>query len=364
MPIKNLFDRPFDQGTHTKLDIVRQYFEEWLPVFVSRKEPLWKKVQIFDFFAGEGKDKDGNDGSPLIFIKVIQSLKDYILERQIKIVLHINELSSKSYNILVQNINIDDSFFEIKSYNRDFHSLFDELYPKMLRSANFLFFDQNGIKEITEPLFKKIIDLKATDFMLFISSSYFKRFSDTQEFKRYFNFDKSYLDESHYYHVHRKVLEHYKSFVPDSKEYYLAPFSIKKDKNIYGLIFGSNHTLGIEKFLNVCWKKDKLRGEANYDIDSDRINISAPFLFDYMNRPKKIDLFEQGLINQIFENKLLTIKAIYLYALNEGFQYKDANKILIELRKNGQIKFSKTLIIKNLHKMLGDEAIRIKENGI
>lgn len=359
MPVRDLFERPFDQGTNTKLDILRQYFEEWLPVFVSRKEVIWKTIQVFDFFAGQGKDKEGQDGSPLIFIKTIRSLRDFVEKSNVKIILHLNELNTDNYEVMLNNIGFNDNWFEIRPYNRDFQALFQDLYPTMKTSANFLFFDQNGIKEITSAVFNKIIELKQTDFLLFISSSYFQRFSNTSEFKRYFNFDKSFMDNSHYYHVHRKVVDHYKSFIPEGKQYYLAPFSIKKDKNIYGLIFGSNHSLGIEKFLNVCWRKDKLRGEANYDIDNERINSSTPFLFEELNRPQKIDLYEKGFVKQIFEENMLSIKALYLYTLNEGFQYKDANKILIDLRKKNKIKYDIVLITNNLHKMPSDGLIEI-----
>ncbi|WP_118196903.1 three-Cys-motif partner protein TcmP [Albibacterium indicum] len=359
MPVKDLFKKPFDPGTATKLDILRQYFEEWLPVFVIRKKVIWRTIQVFDFFAGQGKDKEGNDGSPLIFIRTIQSLKHLIEKSEVQIILHLNELNLQNYEILLRNIAIEDKCIEIRTYNRDFKSIFEELHPTMKNTANFLFFDQNGIKEITEHLFKKIIELRQTDFLLFISSSYFRRFASTSEFRKYFNIEKDFIEKSHYFHVHRRVVEHYKSFIPQGKKYYLAPFSIKKAKNIYGLIFGTNHTLGIEKFLNVCWKKDELRGEANYDIDNEKINSSTPFLFDEFNRPQKVDIFERGLTKQILEKKVVSIKELYLYTLNEGFLYKDTNRVLIQLQKKRKIKFGGRLITKNLHKMDIDEHIEI-----
>ena len=360
MPIKDLFEKAFDEGTNTKLEIVKKYFEEWLPVFVAREKPIWNTIQIFDFFAGRGTDKHGIDGSPLVFIKIIESLRDLIVRKELKVILHLNELNTNNYEALLKSI-YNSGFFEIRTYNQSFNLNFQDLYPSMKHSANFLFFDQNGIKEITKEIFEKIIELKKTYFILFISSSYFQRFSNTPEFKKYFNFDKLFMQNTHYYHIHRKVLQHYKSFIPANKKYFLAPFSIKKDRNIYGLIFGTNHTLGIEKFLKVCWRKDGLRGEANYDIDNEKISKGAPFLFDEMNKPLKIDVFEKGLINQIFDNNILSLKELYLYTLNEGFQYKDTNKVLFELKKSGKIYFNKGLITNNLHKVMEDIQIGIKK---
>ncbi len=70
---KILFDKPFDDGTLVKLTIYKEYLKEWLPVFVSKPDSIWKTIQIFDFFAGMGEDKNGVAGSPLIAIEIINS---------------------------------------------------------------------------------------------------------------------------------------------------------------------------------------------------------------------------------------------------------------------------------------------------
>ena len=48
---KDLHNIPFDEGTKVKLSILREYIKEWLPVFLSKEEPIWKEINIFDFFA-------------------------------------------------------------------------------------------------------------------------------------------------------------------------------------------------------------------------------------------------------------------------------------------------------------------------
>ena len=69
--------------------------------------------------------------------------------------------------------------------------------------------------------------------------------------------------------THRAVVEHYRHLA--GGRIFFGSFSIKKGANIYGLIFGSAHPLGIEKFLRVCWKVDPVRGEANFDIDDEHM---------------------------------------------------------------------------------------------
>ena len=48
-------------------------------------------------------------------------------------------------------------------------------------------------------------------------------------------------------------------------------FSIKKKANIYGLVFGSHHWRGMQKFLEIAWKLDSSCGEADYEMESDTV---------------------------------------------------------------------------------------------
>jgi hypothetical protein len=45
------------------------------------------------------------------------------------------------------------------------------------------------------------------------------------------------------------VLEKYRSLIPVNSDLRIFPFSIRKASNIYGIIFGSKHILGVENFL-------------------------------------------------------------------------------------------------------------------
>jgi hypothetical protein len=230
----------------------------------------------------------------------------------------------------------------------------------MKSTANLLFIDQSGVKLITEDVFSQIINLKQTDFLFFISSSFFSRFSESNEFKKYLKISRTEIENKSYYHIHKIVLQYYRSLIPANKKYYLAPFSIKKGSNIYGLIFGTNHTLGMEKFLNVCWGIDKHRGEANFDIDKEKINDNEPTLFSELNVPNKRQVFESDLENKIIDRQLNSVISVYTFSLNNGFLPKDANKVLKELKSKGKIDFQFRLISSDIHKIKNASTIKIK----
>ena len=359
---KDLFRKPFDEGTIDKLEIFEDYFKEWLPVFIARQEIIWNEIQIFDLFAGEGTDVNGVFGSPMRILSILNENKKLILKSKVKIHVIVNEYEKEKYDLLVQNLEsiVDKSLYTLKYYNDDFINIFNKYRDSMRHSVNFLFLDQSGIKQITEEVFSNLISLKKTDFLFFISSSYIKRFSELDEFKRYLKITKQDLEGKSYYHIHRVVLEYYRSKIPADKSYFLAPFSIKKPSGIYGLIFGTNHTLGIEKFLHVSWKHDKLTGEANFDIDNEKINLNKPGLFAEYNIPNKKQVFSSTLKKGILKKELKTDKDVYLFSLNEGFLCKDANVVLKDLANEGKIIIDFKITNSGIHKIQTPSVIKLK----
>ena len=59
MATKDFHDKPYDAGTLAKLRIFELYTQEWIPVFLSKPDPRFKEVHLFDFFSGPGTDSKG-----------------------------------------------------------------------------------------------------------------------------------------------------------------------------------------------------------------------------------------------------------------------------------------------------------------
>lgn len=356
MPAKNLFRKPFDDGTKTKLTLFENYIVEWLPVFLSPNKVIWPTINVFDFFAGEGYDCIGTKGSPIIILESIRKYKDFIIRKKLSVNVYLNEYDKNKYNTLVQNLAEygDVNYINIRPYNEDFQEVFKKLYPiiKANNTANLVFLDQNGIKQINNEVFGSLIKANTTDVLFFISSSLFTRFYEHESFLKHLSIDKSDIVNNNYYNIHRTIFHYYKMLIPSTIEYYLAPFSIKKNSNIYGLIFGTHHTLGIEKFLHQSWKLDKIRGEANFDIDNDNHTIGQVDMFsNKVLGPKKIDAFEKDLKNLIITQKLKTNYQVYVHSLTNGFLPKHANSILKSLKSDKIIKNDFNSMSGDIHKI-------------
>ena len=340
---RDIHKKPFDEGTKAKLAIFRDYLREWLPVFIAKKEIFWNTINIYDFFSGPGSDGFGNNGTPLIILEELQPHFDNIISKKLNVNLYFNEYDKPKYEILKNTVTPDDEDlrpYSIEIDNLDFKIAFEKKFPKMgiKGNTNLLFLDQTGVKHINEEIFSKIINLKQTDFLFFISSSTIKRFAEHPSISQYIKLNTEDIEKTPYHKIHRLVLEYYKSLIPQNKEYYLASFSLKKNAGLYGLIFGSGHVLGIEKFLMTCWSIDPERGEANFDIDDDKIQKGQFDLFtNEVKKPKKVDLFEKELRENILNKTLTTDKAIYLFTITNGFLPSHSRKIITQLTKDNKI---------------------------
>jgi len=358
---KDIHSKPFDDGTTVKLELFKLYLRSWLPVFVERKD---KRIEVHDFFAGEGTDSQGNWGSPLIILDELKSYCSKLIANNTDLLVQFNDASKKKVIHLQINANeklkacteqIKYGFckydggkincpFIIEYNNEDFAHLFSEKFVQFTQSQSiprFIFLDQYGIKQINTLVFDQLTSLKQTDFMFFISSSHIMRFKEVPEFQKYIDIQKLEFSDKRPSECHRVIYNYYKSFL-GGKNYFLGQFSIKKNSNYYGIIFGSNNHLGLKKFLDAAWKIDPHTGETNHDIDGDPIRYGQTTM----------DLFGTGSQDQIkklvvFENELIKFLEnpqsngnIYRFALEKGISIAKTNEILRSLENRSFLTFT------------------------
>ena len=337
MTSKDLHKQPFSEETITKLDIFQKYLESWLPVAIQ--SPFITEVNICDFFAGIGRDIKGTDGSPIRIIKTIKKFEDTILKQNLKIHILFNEyIPAKCQQLrdciakeqeTLKNL---DSNLSIEIFNLDFKELFISKKTLLENHFNLVFLDQSGIKQITEEIFLDLTKFHRTDFMFFISSSAFKRFASHTSFQKYFpDIDLQELLMTKQNKMHRLIFQYYKSKIPNDSQIKLYPFTIKKGRNIYGLIFGSNHPLGVKKFLDIAWSTNELNGEASFDIDDDW--ESDQMLLFGKRKLSKIEKFQIELEEFILSKKEVSNKEVYDFTLENGHIIKNALPVFKKLEK-------------------------------
>lgn len=347
---KDMNKKAFDDATKLKLDIFGECFEEWLPVFNNNR---WTdSVYVFDFFAGSGRDSENNPGSPLVLLDKAKGKKcKYCLKAKKNITFIFNESKKTKSRELEKNI--EEHIENCKNKNKciectyhytiendDFKNIFSNSSVNNIlnnqRIGKFILLDQYGFKEINEAVFQQLISFPKTDFIFFISSSFINRFKTHPNTIKYIDTSKISFEDIKPNEIHRAIADYFRDLIPEGKEYYLHHFTIKKGANYWGLILGSNHTLGMEKFLKVCWKYDELSGEANYNIDD---NWEKDTLFGFSNPESNVkkDLMKEKIEEDILSGKIKNNLDGFKYTMLKGCEPKLFTEVVIQLEKDKQI---------------------------
>ncbi len=349
MMVKDINKEVFDESTLLKLEIFGDCFREWFPVFIHN--PFIKKISIYDFFAGSGKDPVGNHGSPLVLLREsMGNDRSYCSKIKKPIEFIFNESLKRKSRTLDDNVRhylstcendkgCNQCVYATSVENEEFKDCFyDSRVQGNLRNeeiGKFILLDQYGFKEIDNQIFLDLVNSPKTDFIFFISSSFINRFKEEPNTKIHIDTEKINFDASLPNECHRVIANYFRNMIPQGKEYYLHHFSIKKGGNYYGLIFGSNHSLGMEKFLKVCWEKDELSGESNFNIDNDFEEDSLFYNSEKSNKKQKIKKkIQNKILNQEIRDNISGMK----YTLKNGCLPRLFTEVIKELEDKNTIK--------------------------
>jgi len=375
---KNINKTNFNEATLLKLSIFGECFEEWFPVFLHSQ--WYKKLYVFDFFAGSGTDIDNNPGSPLILLdRAKGEQRKYCSKCNKDVWFVFNEMIDEKFEELKQNAdafvqkcmesnNCSKCIFRYSVKNDDFRNIFSlEGVKDIFQSkeyGKFVLLDQYGFSQIDEKVFSQLVSFPKTDFIFFISSSFISRFREHPNTVKHIDTSKIAFENRKPNEIHRAVADYFRSLIPEGKEYYLHHFSIQKEMNkgnYYGLIFGSNHSLGMEKFLKVCWKHDPFSGEANYNIDN---NYGKWTLFEQLGENVKKDTVKEKIKCLILSGEMADNVTGLKYAMRNGCEPNLFVETVVELEKAGKIE--RTGKVNNqaasIHKADQYE-IKLKTNG-
>lgn len=364
MAAKDLHDHPFDEGTITKLEIFEDYLKEWLPTFVMSRAD--SDIWIFDFFAGPGRDITGTAGSPIRTLQQIKAQFGNIFQKRCKVHVCLNEYDSAKFNTLKQccekfiNDNSElkrlyNKYLFLIFHNDDFAELFPNYYRIIYSNPSLIFLDQNGMRFLADKYLSSLESMPRTDFLYYLSSSYFKRFGDTPAFQTNMKIDMEKVRQNPYKYIHRSILEQLKERLSPESSLKLYPFTIKKGPNIYGIIFGAKHPLAVDKFLRTAWKKNAINGEANFDIDDDK-NKNQLDIFGEI-KLTKIESFQLELRRQVLNGLLKTNKDVFDYTLEQGHIPQHASDELKRMKKDNLIDYEEKTPLVNYNKVYKEKRI-------
>ncbi|MDO8543305.1 MAG: three-Cys-motif partner protein TcmP [Opitutaceae bacterium] len=332
----NFHAEAYDSGTLTKLKIFELYAQEWIPVFVSNPDPPFREIHLYDFFCGPGTDAAGVPGSPLRILGQLRKYQEKGMADwlKVRIVAHLSDQNERKIRRLAEILKAPEwqiPGVQIEAQAISFKNAL-QLHRNILtnpRAAKLLIIDQFGVDEVTDAIFKQLTTFPKTDFIFFLSSSTLHRFRTHPAIK--IKIEKP--EDS--YDVHRAAFDWFQKLAPSGV--FLGRFSIRKRSNIYGLIFGSQHPLGIHKFLQVAWSNDEIAGEANFDIERENIRPDELMLPMKEFRPQKIQVFESELEAELRAGAIRSETDLVRFCITAGMTCQHAKPVLQKLRAEGEI---------------------------
>lgn len=222
-PPDGFHDHPFDDGTLTKLRLFQLYTREWLPVFLSKPDSFWTEVHVYDFFAGPGTDSIDVPGSPLRVLEELGGARTLPGWSSAKVVAHFFDEDARKVRTLRD---------KTATYSDSLPSVSIEIEPlqfadsltaarKVLarkEAAKLVLIDQYGVDFVSDDVFKQLTSFPTCDVLFFVSSSTLHRFREHPAIKQKIE------RPDDYYHVHRKVVDYYRTLIPTSVRYFLGGF--------------------------------------------------------------------------------------------------------------------------------------------
>jgi hypothetical protein len=240
-------------------------------------------------------------------------------------------------NQFIQENNKFKYFLTVNFYNENAEGLFFKLLSSIKKYPSLVYLDQNGVKFISQEYLNELEKLNTTDFLYFVSSSFFKRYGSTDEFKKVLEIDLDELEKEEYRNMHRLVLNKMKSRLPIGTELKLFPFSIRKNSNLYGIVFGAKNYLAVDKFLNIAWKRNSLNGEADFDIDQDNSKNQLDIFSG--KKMTKIEKFQNDLESFILNETIYNNKSALIHTYSCGHIPQHAVDVVRKMKRVGKLNY-------------------------
>ena len=257
---------PIDPHTLKKHEILRRYFQAWLPILAS-----WAgRVLFIDGFAGPGKYKGGEDGSPLI---VLRAARDHVYRPKAEVVFifveadkarfqHLQQVSDEIRPTLPSNFKV---YCVHGHFNEQLEKVFGQLEEQKRKLAPALvFIDPFGFSHTPFSTVARILQNKSCEVLITFMYEEINRFLGHPDHER--TYDELFSttawrsvlpvtdSEERRRRIHDIYVAKLKREAQFARSFEMLNFGNRTD---YFLFFASNNLRGLEKVKEAMWQVDK-----------------------------------------------------------------------------------------------------------
>lgn len=334
-------DTMWDINPHTlaKHEILQEYLKAWFPI-LSRYAG---RIIYLDGFAGPGEYSKGEEGSPVIAIRIAH---EHYLKKQLREIIFwfiekekdraekLEETLKKKFQDLPSNLKYE---VEKSEFAPSLSVTLDKLEKEGVNLApTFAFIDPFGFSGLPMNVIARMLSYKKCEVLITFMSGFAFRFTDglrREAFNELFGTD-SWTQVNNLNTMDEKINFLLNLYVNQLKSIggakYVRTFEMrdKNNRHLYHLVFGTKHWKGLEVMKEAMVKVDK-RGMFRF---SDKTDVNQTFLLDYSNE----EWWVSGAANFIFNNfkgKTVSVEDVHEYvAINTPYIFR--KKILQFLEKS------------------------------
>ena len=309
---------PKEPHTEAKHYILSEYLKAWFPILCRFSD----RIIYIDGFAGPGKYEDGEVGSPLIVLDIVNS---HTIPLKCEIKFLFIEENKKRHNLLqelVKGIELppkQEIFVVNGKFKDEVQNIFDTLDKRSQRLAPcFMFIDPFGYSHTPFSLIKKAMSYDKCEILITFMYDFINRFIFEKDKEEVFN---ELFGTNDWINIRQcQNPEERKEFIKnlyisqlkeEADAKYVIPFEMinKHNHTVYFLIFATNSIDGLRKMKEAMWKTDET-GEFTF---SDIRDPNQTVLFQ--KSPNFIQL--KKLILHKFKGKKVSIEELEEFTLAE-----------------------------------------------
>jgi len=261
--------------TKAKHEILRRYLNAWFPILSRRSD----RIVYIDGFAGPGRYRGGEPGSPLIALEVATAHRMAIESEIVFWFIDEDERRIKNLQQEIEKLELPAHFkvyAECGRFDEKLGAILDDLESNNLQLApTFCFVDPFGFSGVPFSLVKRLLGYKRSELLVTFMVDAVKRFLghsspgvaghivDLYGTDAVLDLAKTQDDPT------RRLRELYQSQLKSAAQF-VRYFEMRDKRNrpLYYLFFATNHPLGHVRMKEAMWKVDPA-GEFRFSDATD-----------------------------------------------------------------------------------------------
>lgn len=330
---------PHTKGKHL---VLKNYLNAWLPILGRYSG----RIIFIDGFAGPGKYKGGEEGSPLI---ALGALSEHQARHDIKaevgfIFIEKDKQRAHYLESLINSIKAGlpaNCYVEVinNKFDGTINEIIDMLDEQEKKLApSFVMVDPFGVSETPMEVIRRILRNPKSEVYISFMYDYINRFRSKPEFEQHLDelfgcnewkdgieIDDSTERRQFYYALYEKKLR-------EAGAKYVIHFELyEANRLIYSIFFGTKHVLGCDRMKQAIWKVAPFGDFAFIGVRTTQLTLGV--------ENPNFEPLKESIINEFRRKSWIRIEEIRDFVSSDATDYHSGQykNVLRELERNEQI---------------------------